>query len=66
MNLKPCPFCGGINLTINTLPHYISCNVCHTFGPTPPIDSKSFTEPCALEKLAKDVWNRRAGENHEQ
>jgi Lar family restriction alleviation protein len=45
--LKPCPFCGGSNLTVNT--SWVECDDCILIGP------KYDAEGDAI-----DAWNRRA------
>ncbi len=54
--LKPCPFCGGINITIegHTGQFWVLCE-CGAEGPTPSTLWKT-------EKEAIKAWNRREGE----
>ena len=51
-DLKPCPFCGSVDLTMVHLEdeYYIGCYTCETCGPSSPDKS-----------TAKENWNRRYG-----
>lgn len=48
--LKPCPFCGGTNLTMVSCEgeHYAGCFTCHTCGPGG-----------TSREEAIEAWNRR-------
>ena len=49
--LKPCPFCGGTNLTMVSCEgeYYAGCFTCHTCGPGG-----------TSREEAIEAWNRRA------
>ncbi len=49
--LKPCPFCGGESISLETTPYgaWLECNGCHTFG-----------TPGETAEDAIRAWNRRA------
>lgn len=52
--LKPCPFCGGTNLTIINVygeEYYVDCSTCTTCGPGG-----------ETEEEAIKAWNRRVEE----
>ena len=62
--LKPCPFCGGASLKVDTVTHYnqksgytytasVRCNKCHARGSTA---RGGFTE---AENMAVLNWNYR-------
>jgi Lar family restriction alleviation protein len=49
--LRPCPFCGGSNLWINSDldPKFVACRTCRAFGPT-----------AATVTQAVEQWDDRA------
>jgi len=60
-DLKPCPFCGSINLEIECAgsQHYVKCNECDTLGPC---DARA-GDPWNELDFAERVWNRRVNYN---
>lgn len=74
INLKPCPFCGGTSLKVESKhngTHYwtgtysatVRCNKCHARGGTASIkveDTKRGRVDEATRAKAIDAWNRRA------
>lgn len=58
--LKPCPFCGGAKIVIETWlsggwMHMIKCN-----NPDCPVPANGYPTGRDLEKVRQE-WNRRAG-----
>lgn len=52
--LKPCPFCGSVDLTNNG--HFVECDDCGAQGPcTYPIPNEGIIE----------AWNRRADKSEQ-
>ena len=74
--LKPCPFCGGTKLNVETRIHdagmsgiieiaYVQCDECRATGTKVDDWSDSYeavTKKKSLEELAIERWNRRAND----
>lgn len=50
MNLLPCPFCGGIDLSCDG--HYVVCDCCGATGPD--------IHPVPNGRKANELWNHRS------
>lgn len=65
-DLKPCPFCGGTALELERCGgHYswIQCLTCTMQGPNGATDehnSKLYGDHTKNDRLAEELWNRRA------
>ncbi len=59
-DLRPCPFCGGVNAVRSTLgaDERIRCADCETFGPQ---GDSVFLEYRDAYAKAITLWNRRVG-----
>lgn len=70
--LKPCPFCGGKNLSVNAYDvqpddyhaGHVYCNDCEVEGPSslslPEPDGYWMPDPESAKAEAVKAWNRRA------
>ena len=54
--LKPCPFCGGVNLIVDALIAAIECRSCAAGGPVGDCDAPRDKQ----EADARRLWNARA------
>lgn len=75
MELKPCPFCGGDKLTIDSkrthgYPKYhcsvsVRCNKCHARGSVVGIlmDRGRYNKREIMEAEAIEAWNRRVSDD---
>lgn len=75
IELKPCPFCGGIKLKIDSKRTFkcgkekhcsvtVRCMKCHARGPVVGINMQSghYNEREICEASVIKAWNRRVGE----
>lgn len=75
--LKPCPFCGGTKLKIDSKRTFrhggkkhcsvtVRCMQCHARSPVVGIlmDNMKYDEREICEKEVAEAWNRRAGDEN--
>ena len=74
--LKPCPFCGGAKLKVDSKRTFayrkgyhcsvsVRCMKCHARSPVVGINMPNgqYNEREICEKAVADAWNRRVGED---
>lgn len=55
--LKPCPFCGGVDKLVYDATGYFVCNSCGAFGPD---KGNNYEEEAEVKLKAAELWNTRA------
>lgn len=69
-DLKPCPFCGGADIYLQTIPQglevpifltFFECGECDARGPTNGYNADPKGKESAFNNCAQ-LWNDRAGE----